>query len=142
MAGVTRVPSNYKLLGRHELTTSTTNSNNAIAVDDGLTLSIAYLPSRILRVTLSMHFLADGGSQAVILELLRGATSLGYFETNSISTTVVESKTFSRTILGPATGATETFKVKFAPASAATQVTSYASANLPKQLTVEDLGPQ
>ena len=142
MADVTRVPSNYKLLGRHELTTSTSNSNNAVAVDDGLTLSIAYLPSRILRVTLSMAFLAPGGSQAVILELLRGATSLGYFQTDQLSTTVVSANTYTRTILGPATGATETFKVKFGPAQAATSVTSYGAANLPKQLIVEDLGPQ
>jgi hypothetical protein len=142
MAGVSRVPSNYKLLGRHELTTSTNNSNSSISVDDGLTLSIAYLPSRILRVTLSMHFLAGGGSQAVLIELLRGATSLGYFQTDQLSTTVVSSTTYSRTILGPATGATETFKVMIVPATAATQITSYASANTPKQLTVEDLGPQ
>ena len=143
MAGVSRVPSNYKLLGRHELTSSSlTAATHTTAQDEGLTVSISYLPSRVLRVTFTGHLYANGGSQGISLRFVRGATTFGFFQTEAIPSTPPVSRSFTKVFNGPATGATETFKVQIMALTANTQVSSYADANFTRQLIVEDLGPQ
>ena len=143
MAGVTRVPSNYKLLGKHELTsTFTTSSTHTTAQDEGLSVSISYLPSRVLRVTFTGHPYAFGGAQGIALRFVRGATTFGFFQTEPLSAVTPFSRSFTKVFNGPATGATETFKVKISALTANTAVSSYGDANFTRQLIVEDLGPQ
>lgn len=143
MAGVTRVPSNYKLLGKHELTsTFTTAATHTTAQDEGLTVSISYLPSRVLRVTFTGHPYAGGGAQGISLRFVRGSTTFGFFQTEALSAATPLSRSFTKVFNGPATGATETFKVQMMALTANTAVNSYADANFTRQLIVEDLGPQ
>ena len=143
MAGVSRVPSNYKLLGKHELTsTFLTAATHSVAQDEGLSVSISYLASRVLRVTFTGHLWANGGSQGISLRFVRGATTFGFFQTESLSAVTPLSCSFTKVFNGPATGATETFKVQIAALTANTQVSSYADGNFTRQLIVEDLGPQ
>jgi hypothetical protein len=143
MAGVSRVPSNYKLLGKHELTSSfSTSATHTTAQDDGLSVSISSLPSRVLRVTFTGHPYANGGAQGVAFRFVRGATTFGFFQTIALPINPPISYSFTKVFNGPATGATETFKVQILALTANTQVTSYADANFTRQLIVEDLGPQ
>lgn len=143
MAGVSRVASNYKLLGKHELTsTFTTAATHTTAQDEGLTISISYLPSRVLRVTFTGHPYASGGAQGISLRFVRGATTFAFFQTESLSAATPLSRSFTKVFNGPATGATETFKVQMMALTANTAVSSYGDANFTRQLIVEDLGPQ
>ena len=143
MAGVSRVPSNYKVLGKHELTSNfATAATHTTAQDEGLTVSISYLPSRVLRVTFTGHPYANGGAQGISLRFVRGATTFGFFQTEPLSATTPFSRSFTKVFNGPATGATETFKVQMMALTSNTQVSSYADANFTRQLIVEDLGPQ
>ena len=141
--GVDRVPSNYKVLGLHELqTTFTTSATHTTIQDEGLTQSIVYGPSRILRVTFTGHPYASGGAQGISLRFVRGATVFAFFQTEALPPGDAVSRTFVKVFNGPATGATETFKVQIGALTSNTAVNSYADASFTRQLIVEDLGPQ
>ena len=131
------------VLGLHNLTASFgTSATHTTFQDEGLTLSIAYRASRILRVTWNGHLVASGGAQGIKLAFVRGATTIGNVQSESVSAATPVSRTFSKTFNGPATAATETFKIQIGALTANTVVTSYADANFTRQLLVEDLGPQ
>ena len=135
--------SGHRVLGLHQLTASqSTVSTHTTLQDEGLTRSIVYGPSRILRVSLQTNALADGGSQPIGFRLIRGSTTLIDFRTSAVDTSSQEAYFWSYTFNGPSTAATETFKVQLAASSANTRVTSYATSSLPRVLLVEDLGPQ
>lgn len=131
------------VLGLHNLTASfNTVATHTTFQDEGLTLSIAYRASRVLRVTWNGHLQASGGAQGIKLSFVRGATTIGNVQSESVSAATPVSRTFSKTFNGPATAATETFKIQIGALTANTAVTSYGDANFTRQLVVEDLGPQ
>ena len=144
MAGVSRVPSNYKLLGRHELTTAfTTSSTHTTFQDEGLTLSVSYQGGRVLRVSLNVHAVATGGTQGIAYQVLRTATSVMQSQIGfALPAASATSFSFNRVFNGPATAATETFKVQIKALTANTSVSSYGDASYVRHLVVEDLGPQ
>lgn len=135
----------WGVLGRHTLTTIfNTASPHNVFQDEGLSCSVSYGPSRLLRATLSVRPYTPGGQNFVTYRLLRGSTTItnwgnGYPE---ISNTEAPSKTLTYTFAGPATAATETFKIQIA-GTANTQVTSYGqpeSSDGPRQFIIEDIG--
>ena len=143
MADVTRVPSNYKMLGRHDLTsTFTTSATHTTFQDEGLTLSVSYQGGRILRVSLNVHAYAGGGTQTVNYQVLRTSTSVLQAITPNLFVASATSFCYSRVFNGPATAATETFKVQIKAGTANASVSSYGDANFVRHLVVEDLGPQ
>jgi len=145
MAQVSRVANEYTVLGVHTLTTAfTTSATHTTYQDEGLTLSITYLPSRILRVSFNLNPIPSGALQAMAFQVLRGATSTREFFINPVALTAsaVTYVGLSHTFNGPATGATETFKLQIKAADANTAVQSFGGATVPRQLIVEDLGPQ
>ena len=142
MAGVTRVPAR-RVIGSHTLTTGfTTSATHTTAQDEGLTVSVTYGAARILRVSLFVHPYASGGAQTAVYTVLRNATVEMRVQTPALATALVTSASHSRIFNGPATGATETFKVQIAAGTANTAVDSGGSANFVRQLVIEDLGPQ
>ena len=150
MAWARKASPDYKLLGVHTLTTGfTTSATHTTYQDEGLTLSVPYLANRILRVTFSSNPYPSGGLQSIRWKLLRGSTTLGIFQTLSaeLDTGAVTTKMYAVTFNGPASAATETFKVQMKAASSNTAVTSFGGdingeGVGPRLLTVEDLGPQ
>ena len=145
MAGVTRVPSNYKVLGRQTLTTQfSTSATHTTYQDEGLSISVSYGPSRILAVSWQASLFMPGGTNSIFAQILRTSTAIvtyRYFphSLNSGDTTMFLNRfVFS----GPATGSTETFKVQIKANTNNTQVSRYADALQPRYLLVEDLGPQ
>ena len=141
--GVDRVPSNYKVLGLHVLTSSTSTATTHTNYQaEGLTKSIIYGGNRILRVSAQFHCYASGGAQRMRFKFIRGSTDLIVFATASISSTDIASVFLSHVFLGPTSGATETFTVQFSAADANTLVQSHGDAASPRYLLVEDLGPQ
>jgi hypothetical protein len=132
------------ILGFHTSTTAfQTSATHTTAQDEGLTKSITYEANRTLKVTLRVNPFTTGGLQAVEYQVLRGATIIVVFFINltDLSTTAATVKTLSHTFNGPASAATETFKVQYRAATSNTAVNSYADATLNKQLVVEDIGP-
>ena len=143
MASVERVPSNYKLLGKHELNTSfATSSTHTTFQDEGLTLSVSYQGGRVLRVSLNVHPYANGGAQGIVYQVLRTSTVVLTPQVGFALTGSVTSWSYSRVFNGPATAGTETFKVQIRGKDLNTAVTSYGDGNYFRGLVVEDLGPQ
>lgn len=143
MAQVSRVPAGAIPLGFHSLTTpyATTTSHTAFQ-DEGLTITASYRANRILRLSWNSSLFAPAGSQRVKIRLVRGSTTIyDWISPTAINTITNEGFTISVPFLGPATAASETFKVLIA-AYAATAVQSYATASAPRTLLLEDLGPQ
>jgi hypothetical protein len=100
---------------------------------------VTYGAARILRVSLFVHPYASGGAQTAVYTVLRNATVEMRVQTPALVTGLVTSASHSRIFNGPATGATETFKVQIAAGTANTAV---GSASFVRQLVIEDLGPQ
>ena len=145
MAQVSRVANEYTVLGVHTLTTAfITSATHTTYQDEGLTLSVTYLPSRILRVSVNLNPIPSGALQSMGFQVLRSATSLREFLIHSaaLSAAAITNGVFSHTFNGPATGATETFKLQVKAIDANTSVQSFGSAAYPRQLIVEDLGSQ
>jgi len=137
-------PSNdYKVLGLHQLTSTTaTTGTHTTMQDEGLTKSIVYGPSRVLRVSIQVHPYANP-AQRIYFRLVRGSTGLIRFTTPTfVNAGRYESFFWSYVFNGPATAATETFKVQFAAIDANSAVESFGDATSPRVLLVEDLGPQ
>ena len=130
-------------LGFHSLTTAyATTATHTTFQDEGLTITASYRANRILRLSWNSSLFTPAGSQRVKIRLLRGSTTIfDWVSPTAINTIVNESYGFSVPFLGPATAASETFKVQIA-AFAATAVQSYATASAPRTLLLEDLGPQ
>ncbi len=141
---VSRVPTNYKVLGFHQLTSDTaTTSTHTTFQAEGLTKSIVYGPARILRVSIQVHAFANGGAQRMTFRLISGSTNLIDLETpTAVNATLREAYFWSYVFNGPATAATETFLVHFKASTANTAVSSLGSAGQPRVLLIEDLGPQ
>ena len=141
--GVDRVPTNYKVLGLHQLTyTQTTAATHTTFQDEGLSKSVDYGPSRILRVSIQVHAQANGGANSLYFKIMRGSTDLIRLLIPDPPTTLEYSTYWSYVFNGPVAAGTEIFKVQFAAVSANTQVATIASAVLPRVLLIEDLGPQ
>lgn len=135
----------YAVLGRHSLTTAfTTSATHTTAQNEGLTTSVTYGASRVLRVVFTVNPYAAGGANTVTYTLLRGSTTIRQFNLHSgiMSTTASFSMTQSHTFAGPVGGATETFKLQINGTPNNTSVSSFADANYPRTLLIEDLGPQ
>lgn len=133
------------LLGLHTLTSGfTTTGTHTTYQDEGLTSSVTYAASRILRVSYQASIYPSGGSNRVVVRLMRGSTQLKEFflPPEAASTTEAFDVFFSITFNGPASGATETFKAQMKAGIGNTAVSAYADANRPRVLTIEDLGSQ
>ena len=145
MASVERVPSNYKVLGLHKLTTDfATSSTHTTYQDEGLSVSVSYGPSRILAVSWQCDLYVPGGTNGIQAQFFRTSTSIVKYSiaSHSLSTTAGTNSLYRFVFNGPAVGATETFKVRIQAFPSNTAVNSYADATVPRYLLVEDLGPQ
>lgn len=137
----------WGILGYEQLTTSFgTSATHTTFQDEGLDASCSYGANRMLRVTLSVRPYPNGGLQAIYYRVLRGSTEVAKWvvETAVLSAGTAGAFTLTQTFAGPATAATETFKVQIAAATANTQVSSYGNTvaiDGPRQFWVEDLGP-
>ena len=143
MAQVSRVPAGAIPLGLHSLTTAyVTTATHTTFQDEGLTVTASYRANRILRMSWNGSLYAPAGSQRVKLRLLRGSTTVyDWISPTAINTITNEGYFVSVPFLGPATAASEVFKIQIATYSA-TAVQSYATASAPRTLLLEDLGPQ
>ena len=143
MAQVSRVPAGAIPLGLHSLTTAyVTTATHTTFQDEGLTVTASYRANRILRMSWNGSLYAPAGSQRVKLRLLRGSTTVyDWISPTAINTITNEGYSVSVPFLGPATAASEVFKIQIATYSA-TAVQSYATASAPRTLLIEDLGPQ
>lgn len=144
MALVTRAQK-YQVLGRVTGTNSSVTSGTHTTMQDPtnqLSVSVTYQGNRILRVTVGCGPLASGGAQGLLYAVLRSSTTIVGFAVDASLATLHDSRTFTYTFSGPATGATETFKLQMAARTANTAVTDFGSATYIRSLVVEDLGPQ
>ena len=144
MALVTRAQK-YQVLGRVTSTSSSLTAATHTTMQDPtnqLSVSATYQGNRILRVTVGCGPLAAGGAQGLLYAVLRGSTTIVGFAVDSALALLHDSRTFTYTFSGPATGATETFKLRMAARTSNTQVQDYGDATYIRSLTVEDLGPQ
>lgn len=110
--------------------------------DDGLSKSITYAASRILRAEFNVLAYANGGANSIVWCLLRGSTTVGSFEMTANAVAGYTSATFSVVFNGPSTAGTETFKTQIRAATNNTQVRNYAASTYPRSLSIYDLGPQ
>jgi hypothetical protein len=143
MAGVSRVRSGSTVLGFQSLSTNfVTSATHTTFQDEGLSISVSYQANRRLRVTWQGGLFAGGGAQRIQLQLLRTSTVLSTFVSpTTVNSLVTETYGFSTVFNGPATAATETFKLQIAAYTSNTSVQSSGS-NSPRTLLIEDLGPQ
>lgn len=133
------------LLARVSSTSSfRTTGTHTTYQDEGLSVSTTYLGSRFLRVTWTGHLYVSGGTNTINLKIIRGSTDLNEFTVpaETLATGFGHAFTFSYTFAGPASGATETFKVQIRASTNNTAVDSYAAAASIRVLTIEDLGSQ
>ena len=144
MALVTRAD-RYRVLGRVTATNSSLTASTHTTMQDPtnqMSVSVTYQGNRILRVTVGCGPLAVGGAQGLLYAVLRGSTTIVGFAVDTSLTLAHDSRTFTYTFSGPATGATETFKLQMAARTSNTQVQDFGSATYIRSLVVEDLGPQ
>lgn len=144
MAQVSRVRSGAIVIGSHSLQTSfTTSGTHTTFQDEGLSISVTYGANRVLRVSLYVTPYSPGGIQAAQYQVLRTSTQVLQAITPALIVANGQSFTYSRVFNGPATAATETFKVQLKALTANTSVASFGAANgFDRQLLIEDLGPQ
>ena len=132
----------YGVLGISTLATSfTTSATHTTYQDEGLSTAVSYAANRVLRLTLRVHVDCPGGVQAVNFKVIRNATDIAFFQAKPDAASP-ESTTWVAVINGPATAATETFKVQIKAATSNTSVRSYGDASFTRQLVIEDIGPQ
>ena len=144
MALVTRAQK-YQVLGRVTATNSSLTASTHTTMQDPtnqLSVSATYQGNRILRVTVGCGPLAVGGAQGLLYAVLRGSTTIVGFAVDTSLALLHDNRTFTYTFNGPATGATETFKLRMAARTSNTQVQDYGDGTYIRSLTVEDLGPQ
>ena len=144
MALVTRAD-RYRVLGRVTATNSSLTASTHTTMQDPtnqMSVSVTYQGNRILRVTVGCGPLAVGGAQGLLYAVLRGSTTIVGFAVDTSLATLHDNRTFTYTFNGPATGATETFKLRMAARTSNTQVQDYGDATYIRSLVVEDLGPQ
>jgi sugar lactone lactonase YvrE len=130
------------ILGIHTLTTSfTTTGTHTTMQDEGLTIPVTYLANRRLKITLKVNPNPSGGAPNIVrYQVLRNATTVGMWQIRQENIGVI-SQTFVAYVDGPATGATETFKVQMLATPNNTAVQSYADGSFTRQLIIEDVGP-
>lgn len=139
---------NYLPRGALGLTTSTnayvTTGTHTTYQDEGTSLSVTYSASRILRVTFATELFTSGGANNIGVKLVRGSTDIKIFQFigEELNTTAGAYRVCQVVFNGPATGATETFKVQIAALVNNSAVNSFATTGRQKFLTVEDLGSQ
>ena len=111
--------------------------------DEGLDCSVTYAANRYLKVSARLNLYTPGGLQSILVRFVRGSTTIGQWSYTSAILSATDALTLNPEIIvaGPGTGATETFKVQIAPASAGTQISSYGDATYSRQFWVEDMGP-
>jgi hypothetical protein len=117
---------------------------NTTYQDVGMSASVTYLGNRLLEMTYSTQVIPNGGVQGVVFKFLRGSTAIKEFEiTSSVfpNTSNAFYLNMSAIFAGPATGATETFKVQIKTAAANTTVLDYGAGSLTRDLVIKDLGP-
>ena len=142
MALVTRAD-RYRVLGFHTLSSNfVTTGTHTTYQDEGLTASVTYQGNRYLRVSWMGGLFGSGGATRIGIKMLRGSTTLfTWVSPTSVNATVTEAYGFACVFAGPATGATETFKLQIASVGTNTAVQSSGSGS-PRTLLIEDLGPQ
>lgn len=134
----------WGVLARAEITSTFTTSSTHTTFQDvtGYSVSCTYGPNRVLRVSMQVNPYVPGGANYIQYKMIRGSTDLNVFDCASTLLEVgnASSFVFSTTILGPATGATQTFKVQMRATGGNTQVANYAAASTIGLLMIEDLG--
>lgn len=135
----------YAVLGRTTSTSSfTTSATHTTYQDEGLSVSVSYGASRVLRITANVWPFPSGGTQNMGFRVLRTSTLVAewFIKDTLTSSTGIMYQPLVWTLAGPSTAGTETFKMQVQAAAANTAVQSFADATYVKSLTVEDLGPQ
>lgn len=138
---------NFNYLPRGVLGYYTTSSNFATSAthttfqDDGLSVSVTYGASRVLKVSVGWTLYPGGGLQSIYFKWLRGSTQIG--PTGTVDSASLNAGggnffTFSWVFNGPAAGATETFKTQIAASTSNTAVNTFSN----KWICIEDLGAQ
>lgn len=136
---------NYALLGQATSASDfTTSGTHTTFQDNGLSVSVTYGASRILRVSVGTQAFPQGGANGIAYRVLRGATVVKQWQMSPLRASSVESDTTTMTAVvnGPATAATETFKVQIRASANNTAVKEIGTSDFARYLTIEDLGPQ
>ena len=140
-AQMNRLP--WGVLARTQITSTFTSSATHTTFQDvtSYSTSCTFGPNRVLRVSMQVNPYVPGGANSIQFKMIRGSTDLNIFDVNTklLDTGAASSFVLSTTILGPATGATETFKVQMRGTSNL-QVANFASASTIGLLMIEDLG--
>lgn len=131
---------NYSSNATSNFTTSGTHTTFQDVTS--LSASVTYAANRVLRVTLEVAPYTPGGVNGIEYKCIRGSTDIKVWDIpgEALSGSVQHQMTLTCTFAGPASGATETFKVQMKGLSN-TQVGNQASAGSPSRLIIEDLGP-
>lgn len=134
-----------RIVGKSSAVTTafnTTGTHTTFQDVTGLTCSVTYTGSRVLRATIEIGPVESGGANNIIFRLLRGSTTVADWEypTEALSSSYALSQSKTVTFDGPVAGATETFKVQMRGTSN-TEVRNFASSTYPSRLVVQDIGP-
>lgn len=129
------------VLGRDTSTASfaTTSPHDAFQ-DEGLSVVVATIPDRLLRLLLKVNPQANGGANDVRYRILRDGNTISgaYWH---MRPTGIESALWEAIVNSHSVAGSYTYSVQVRAADANTQVTSYADGNFTRQLVVEDIGP-
>jgi hypothetical protein len=108
----------------------------------GLSFSATYQANRYLRATLKTAPIPNGGLQPINFRVVRGSTTVATWAVAAaaLDSTYANNMTFSVVFQGPASSATETFKIQMNAASGNTQVGAYADATYFGSFAIEDIG--
>lgn len=129
------------VLGRDTRTASfaTTSPHDAYQ-DEGLSVVVATIPDRLLRLLLKVNPQANGGANDVRYRILRDGNTISgaYWQ---MRPTGIESALWEVIVNSHSVAGSYTYSVQVMGAAANTQVTSYADGSFTRQLVVEDIGP-
>lgn len=143
--GTTLTATEYNYLPRGTLglfsstTSFRTTGTHTTFQNDGLSVSVTYAASRIIRVTVGWQLYVSGGANTILFKIRRGSTDILSSSHDSATLATGGASWFTDVIVfnGPASSATETFTTQIA-GSVNTAVDTFGT----KFIHVEDLGAQ
>ena len=130
------------VLGKAKLNTAFgTSATHTTLQDTGLSASVTYDNSRIIKVSCGSQYYPNAGLQSMVVGLLRGATIISqHFLASASLDAGVSNHFWVESYFTTTSATTETFKVQIAGATANTQVTQFGDATYARFLIVEDIG--
>ena len=119
----------------------TTSATHTTFQDTGMTLTVTEVSGRLYRITAICNPFPSGGSQVILMQLLRGASVLKTISlTTGMLSTAVAIPVIIDFIYTSVGSGSSTFKIQMAGQTANTSVADFGSAAYPRQFVIEDIG--